>query len=156
MSVVVQEMVSPDVAGTAFSIEVSTGFPAIHLAASYGLGEAVVSGHVTSDEWLIHTASLKTIKRVKGSKKEMCITEEGKSGVIWAPVPDNMRDRLCMKDHLAKQLAEKIIIIQKVYISLFGYEHVDTEFGISKKGDIRMLQSRPVVELDTASIQTVD
>lgn len=44
MSVVVQEMVDPEVAGTAFSVEVSTGYPAIHIAASYGLGEAVVSG----------------------------------------------------------------------------------------------------------------
>ena len=87
MSVVVQEMVSPDVAGTAFSLEMSTGFPAIHIAASYGLGEAVVSGQVTSDEWLIHPANLKTIKRVRGSKKEMCVTEEGKSGTIWVPVP---------------------------------------------------------------------
>ena len=43
-----------------------------------------------------------------------------------------------------------------MYKSLFSYEHVDTEFGISKKGDIRLLQSRPVVELDTASVETVD
>ena len=47
-------MVDPHVAGTAFSVEVSTGFKAVHIAASYGLGEAVVSGRVTSDEWLLN------------------------------------------------------------------------------------------------------
>ena len=61
-----------------------------------------------------------------------------------------------MADPVSRKIAENIAIIQKVYKSLFAYEHVDTEFGISKKGDIRMLQSRPVVELDTASVQTVD
>ena len=67
MSVVVQEMVDPAVAGTAFSVEVSTGYPGIHLAASYGLGEAVVSGFVTSDEWLFDKNDLTIIKRVLGS-----------------------------------------------------------------------------------------
>ena len=69
MAVVVQEMVDPEVAGTAFSVEVSTGFPAVHLAASYGLGEAVVSGEVTSDEWLLKPSNLTVLKRVLGSKK---------------------------------------------------------------------------------------
>ena len=36
MSVVVQQMILPSVAGTAFSEELSTGFPAIHITASYG------------------------------------------------------------------------------------------------------------------------
>ena len=65
-------MVDPKVAGTAFSVEVSTGFPSVHVAASYGLGEAVVSGKVTSDEWLLHPKSLDIIKNVCGSKKEIC------------------------------------------------------------------------------------
>ena len=39
MCVVVQAMVVPEVAGTAFSAELATSFPAIHIAATYGLGE---------------------------------------------------------------------------------------------------------------------
>jgi phosphoenolpyruvate synthase/pyruvate phosphate dikinase len=35
---------------------------------SYGLGEAVVSGEETSDEWLLDPTTLETIKRAKGSK----------------------------------------------------------------------------------------
>jgi phosphoenolpyruvate synthase/pyruvate phosphate dikinase len=69
MSVVVQVMVHQIVAGTSFIIEISTGFPAVHIAASYGLGESVVSGEVTSDEWLVDRQKLVIIKKVCGSKK---------------------------------------------------------------------------------------
>jgi pyruvate,water dikinase len=125
-------MVDPTVAGTAFSVEVSTGYPAIHIAASYGLGEAVVSGQVTSDEWLIHPETRTVIKRVRGAKKEMCVTEDGKSGTIWVDVPAHEREKFCVEDTKIKEVAAIIDIIQKVYKSLFGYEHVDTEFAISK------------------------
>lgn len=116
MSVVVQEMVDPEVAGTAFSVEVSTGYPAIHIAASYGLGEAVVSGMVTSDEWLIHPQTYETVKRVRGSKKEMCITlPGGQSGTKWVEVPQHTRDKFCIEDQKIKEVALTIDTIQKVY-----------------------------------------
>ena len=109
MSVVVQEMVDPEVAGTAFSVEVSTGYPAIHIAASYGLGEAVVSGQVTSDEWLIHPETNVTIKRVRGSKKEMCVTKAaGVSGTEWIDVPLVDRERFCIEDQKIKDVARTI------------------------------------------------
>lgn len=102
-------MVDPEVAGTAFSVEVSTGFPAIHIAASYGLGEAVVSGMVTSDEWLIHPDSMNTVKRVRGSKKEMCVTKAaGVSGTEWVDVPMSDRQRFCIEDDKIKDVAKTI------------------------------------------------
>lgn len=152
MSVVVQEMVDPVVAGTAFSVEVSTGYPAIHIAATYGLGEAVVSGMVTSDEWLIEPSDHAILKRVRGSKKQKCISIPGKSGFNWVDVDSTDRDRLCMPDGTAQEIAQNIATISKVYKQLFGYEHVDTEFGINQENQVRMLQSRPVVEMDASSV----
>jgi len=47
--------------------------------------------------------------------------------------------------------------VQNVYRKMFGYEHVDTEFAVTKDGHVRALQSRPVVELEkTEIITTVD
>jgi phosphoenolpyruvate synthase/pyruvate phosphate dikinase len=69
MSVVVQVIVHPIVAGTSFSIEISTGFPAVHIAASYGLGDSVVSDEVTSEEWLVVRQKVQIIKKVFASKK---------------------------------------------------------------------------------------
>lgn len=50
------------------SMEISTSFPALHIAATYGLGEAVVSGEEFSDEFLLDPEDMRIIKRVKGTK----------------------------------------------------------------------------------------
>lgn len=61
-----------------------------------------------------------------------------------------------MPDKTAQEIAQNIATIQKVYKQLFNYEHVDTEFGVNQQDEVRMLQSRPVVELDVNSVETVD
>lgn len=62
-------MVRSQCAGTAFSIEIGTTFPGIHIACSFGLGESVVSGDVTADEWLVNASSLMIIRQTRGSKR---------------------------------------------------------------------------------------
>ena len=102
MSVVVQEMVTPTAAGTAFSQELSTGFPAVHISASYGIGEAVVSGEVTADEWLVEKGGQsRVIKRVLGSKmsefrakrSRNAQSKPQKSGIELVPVSAERRAR---------------------------------------------------------------
>jgi phosphohistidine swiveling domain-containing protein len=156
MSVVVQVMVNPAVAGTSFSVEISTGFPAAHVAASYGLGEAVVSGEVTSDEWLVDPRSLNIIKNVIGSKKSEYIMLNNGSGTEIKEVSLERRQKLCMSNENVLSVARATLNIQKVYNKVFEYENVDTEFAINEKGEVKLLQSRPVVAIKTTEILTVD
>lgn len=163
MGVVVQAMVDPYVAGTAFSVELSTSFPALHVAATYGLGEAVVSGEVTSDEWLMDPESLTVIKRSKGSKSSefVFVRKGGKSGVRQVAVDEARRTRYCMTDATAQRVAAGTRAIAAAYKVLFGYDHVDTEFAVEKsasggEGAVRLLQSRPVVAIEGGDIETVD
>jgi pyruvate,water dikinase len=53
MAVVVQRMVAAQVAGVGFSADPLTGADVVVLEAARGLGEAVVSGRVTPDRWVI-------------------------------------------------------------------------------------------------------
>jgi pyruvate,water dikinase len=53
MAVVVQRMVAAQVAGVGFSADPLTGAEVVVLEAARGLGEAVVSGRVTPDRWVI-------------------------------------------------------------------------------------------------------
>jgi phosphohistidine swiveling domain-containing protein len=166
MCVVVQRMVSPYVAGTSFSVELSTSFPAIHICASYGLGEAVVSGSVTGDEWLIQKSDrLLVLKEVCGSKRQEYVPIEGASGVHVRDVEEERRQRLCLPREVIQQIARVTLNIAKAYHQLFGYEDVDTEFAVARScgdGDvigeyrIHMLQSRPVVVLKDFTVTTVD
>ena len=156
MSVVVQIMVNPTVAGTSFSVELSTGFPAAHIAASYGLGEAVVSGEVTSDEWLVDRQNLTIIKNVIGSKKSEFLMLDDKSGTEIKEVSLERRQKLCMSNENVLSVARATLNIQKVYNKVFEYENVDTEFAIDENGHVKLLQSRPVVSIQTKEIFTVD
>ena len=179
MSVVIQEMINPDVAGTAFSLELSTGFPAIHVTASYGIGEAVVSGEVTADEWLVEKNDLggssvgqnRIVKRVLGSKlsefrprkqtvqvetpgMEDALKTENVSGIEQLEVSKARRENFCMETPMVQDIGRAIQSIAALYNKLFGYGDVDTEFGVVGNA-VRLLQSRPVVELDRGEVKTV-
>lgn len=90
-------MVFPDVAGTAFSIEIATGYPGIHIAALYGLGEGLVSGEVTSDEWLFNRGNLKLIKRNLGFKNYKYASKKDGSGIERVKISKEMANRFCIE-----------------------------------------------------------
>uniref|UniRef100_A0A7S3LRR7 pyruvate, water dikinase n=1 Tax=Aplanochytrium stocchinoi TaxID=215587 RepID=A0A7S3LRR7_9STRA len=155
MCVVIQNMVEPEVSGTAFSTEISTSFPGIHVAALYGLGEGLVSGEITSDEWLLNRDSFDVIRQVCGSKREYYQSRKSRSGIELKKTSLKMQNELCINHEMVKAIASQIRRIQSVYRILFGYEDVDTEIAI-KKGKVIFLQCRPVVEQSTSDVLTVN
>ena len=156
MAVVVQVMVEPAVAGTAFNMELSTGFPGVHITASWGLGEAVVSGEVTADEWLVDPSSGRLIKRVRGSKHVEFVSRADRSGVEVLPVSDERRRAWCLTESQVEALRLMIRTIAEAYNQMFDYQNVDTEFAVSPQGDLFMLQCRPVVAMKRSEVLTVD
>ena len=82
LSIGVQRMVRSDLAcsGVMFTIDTETGFrDAVMISAAYGLGENVVQGSVTPDEFLVFKPTLKTghrpvLQKMVGSKefKRVC------------------------------------------------------------------------------------
>lgn len=152
MCVVVQKMITPVVAGTAFSVELNSSYPAMHVCASWGLGEAVVSGNTTGDEWLLDKKDqgLRVIKQSCGSKHEEFVAVcGGKSGIEVRPVEAARRDRFCLGEDSVKSVAGVCRRIAEAYRELFGYENMDTEFAVTfgeeGKAEVHMLQARPVV-----------
>ena len=85
LSVGVQQMVRSDLAtsGVMFSIDTETGFKnAALIAAAYGLGENVVQGAVTPDEYLVFKPTLQQgyrpiLKKQLGSKAIKMIYDSG-------------------------------------------------------------------------------
>lgn len=74
LAVIVQEMVQPACAGVMFTANPVTGNR--HQAvvdASPGLGEAVVSGKVNPDHWLVETVTSKIIERRLGDKRLLIV-----------------------------------------------------------------------------------
>ena len=149
MAVVVQVMVSPDVAGTAFSVELSTQFPAVHINCCYGLGEAIVNGSVTGDELLVSETAI--IKQVRGAKKKKYVPQP-EGGIKAVKVEKTEQAKLCMETHMAHTLAKTVRNIQTCYKLLFEYDEIDTEFAMSNS-QLYMLQARPVVPVSNLEVR---
>jgi len=78
MSVVVQEMVLPEISGIMFTADPVSGHRGIiSIDASFGLGEALVSGIVSPDIYKISKVSLKISNRIIGNKKVAIFPVEG-------------------------------------------------------------------------------
>ena len=154
ISVCVQKMVRSDLAssGVAFSLDTESGFKDIVLInGSYGLGENVVQGTVSPDEFLIFNPTLKEgfesiIEKKMGKKENKIIysTEPGQL-VKTVHVGNTQQDEFCITDRQALKLAKWICIIEDYYTNLKGHWcPIDTEWAIDGlSGKLFIVQARP-------------
>ena len=145
IAVVVQMMVNPDVAGVMF-----TGNPMnaradeIVLNASWGLGEAVVSGSVTPDEYVVSRDTLQVKGRTLGSKELRVVRDKAAGkGTIRESVPETLRAAYTLSDKQAGELAEMGRRVTAFYEGL----PQDIEWALAD-GVFFLLQSRPVTGVE--------
>ncbi len=153
LSAGVQPMVRSDLgaAGVAFSLDPETGFRGVVVVTgSYGLGELVVQGVVTPDEWTVFKGTLSQgrrpiIGRRLGSKEVKLVYGGGSRTTRSEPVPEEDRRRFCLTDDDVLQLARWSCLIEEHYSRLEGKERpMDIEWakdGVT--GDLFIVQARP-------------
>ncbi len=125
LSVGVQKMVRSDRAGSGvmFSIDTETGFRnAVVINATWGLGENVVQGTVTPDEYMVFKPLLgensftPIINRTLGDKEKKMIYATGAShSTKNIDTPKKERRRFVLKDHEVLALARWAVAIEKHY-----------------------------------------
>ena len=87
MAVGVQKMVSAKAAGVAFSLNPTNGDRSkIAIDASFGLGEAVVSGRVTPDHFLVDKVIFEVARRVISTKEVEHVFDPALGTVIERPI----------------------------------------------------------------------
>ncbi|QKQ99341.1 pyruvate, water dikinase [Metallosphaera tengchongensis] len=116
MAVVVQKMVNSRSAGVMFTLNPADGDPNfIVIESSWGLGEAVVGGKVTPDEFLISKSELKIIDR-RISKKNLKIIYDPESGRNKEVIIQNPEsESLSITNEEALELAKLALKIEKHY-----------------------------------------
>ncbi len=139
----IPKMVHSRVSGIIFTINPVNGDPSkISIDASFGLGEAVVSGIVTPDTYLVDKITMEPIKTVVGSKEVQCVYREGCSDIDQVPVPEEQRRMACLSRQEMLELAR----IGKLIEDYYGKAY-DIEFGIDADlpfpQNIVILQVRP-------------
>ncbi|MCY8316035.1 PEP-utilizing enzyme [Bacillus vallismortis] len=140
MGVVVQGLIDSDVSGVIFSRNpVTHDDRELLISASYGLGEAIVSGSVTPDTFIVNKSSFEIQKEIGAKEIYM---ESAAEGIAERATSKDMRSRFCLTDEQVSELAE----ITKKTEELYGYP-VDIEFGIADH-HVYLLQARPITTIE--------
>ncbi|SHK55047.1 rifamycin-inactivating phosphotransferase [Desulforamulus aeronauticus] len=139
LAVVVQRMVFPEVSGIMFTAEPVTGNRKIvSIDASFGLGEALVSGIVSAD--LYQVRANKLIKK-QIAKKEQAIYAKSEGGTVTVVLSEERQTAQALSDETAIRLAGMGGSIE----GHFGNPQ-DIEWCLANN-EIFILQSRPITTL---------
>lgn len=150
LSVGIQPMVRSDKgsSGVVFTLDTESGFDQVILiTASYGLGEAIVQGHVNPDEFVVSKPLLEKntfsiLQRHLGDKAvKMIYGSSNKSHqfIKTVPVKENERLRFCINDQDVQKLARIALIIEKHFGKPMDIEWAKD--GVT--GELVILQARP-------------
>jgi pyruvate,water dikinase len=149
LSVGVQKMVRSDKAsaGVMFSLDTETGFPdVVVINAAWGLGENVVQGSVTPDEYrvfkpLLEDANLQPIieKKQGAKEKKMIYAKGGSETTQNIDTSSQERNSFVLKDEEILQLGQWASAIESHY-----QKPMDMEWAKDgDTGDLFIVQARP-------------
>jgi pyruvate,water dikinase len=139
LSAIVQMMCHSESSGVMFTMDPTTGDESvIVIEAAYGLGEYVVKGSVTPDDYYVDKGTLKIIRKNIANKTIM-LAQTAEGGTEEKPVPENLRDRQVVPDDRVLQLGKYGLAIEEHY-----GRPMDIEWGLDKQtGKLLILQARP-------------
>jgi len=154
LSIAVQKMVRSDLAssGVTFSIDTESGFKdAVLINSAYGLGENVVQGAVTPDEFYVHKPTLKQgfrpiIGKQLGSKEMKMVYAVGTAKPTKnIRVSENDRKTFSLTDNEILKLAEWAMIIEDHYSKKAGhFKPMDMEWAKDgRTNELFIVQARP-------------
>ena len=154
LSVCIQKMVRSDLAasGVAFSIDTETGFDkVVVINGSYGLGEMIVQGSVSPDEFIVFKPRLNSsfnpiIEKKLGKKDKMMIYGDNPDErVIEISTDKHMQNKFCINDNRIIKLAEWVLQIEKYYSKKHGrWCPMDVEWAVDGiSNELFIVQARP-------------
>ncbi len=143
ISVGVQKMVNSRVAGVIFTLNPVTGDDSqIVIEGTYGLGEAVVSGAVTPDDFVIDKKTMKMSERRLAKKTVQYVRDPNTGKTVHAAVPAERQEQPCINDEEISKLSDLAERIERHY-----GKAQDIEWAIDRDlpfpSNIFITQSRP-------------
>jgi pyruvate,water dikinase len=148
LSVGVQKMVRSDKAssGVVFTLEPESGFrDIIHISGVWGLGENIVQGTVTPDEFFVFKPTLlqnknAVIQKKLGEKaKKMIYGPDENNPVINMATPKEKQEQYVLNDEEVSRIANWAVVIEDHYKKPMDIEWAKD--GIT--GEIFIIQARP-------------
>lgn len=144
---VIQRMVLSEIAGVLFTANpVNGNLEEILVDAAFGLGEAVVSGSLTPDHYVLSKRDLRVVSKRVGRKPfKLELDRERGSGNRKVALSDEEANRECLAPEQLREVAELGIAVEEY----FGVPQ-DIEWAYAE-GKLFLLQSRKIAGLDPGS-----
>ena len=148
LSAVVQKMVNSEKAGVLFTANpVTNNHNEIMINASWGLGEAVVSGIVTPDEYLVDKKTLAINEKQIATKNVLIVKNKEAVGAVEVAVKDYLGyeqvTSQCLVDEEINNLCTSSLKIEEIYNA-----PQDIEWALDNDTkELYILQARPITTL---------
>jgi len=147
LSVGVQRMVRSDLgcSGVMFTLDTESGFPdSVIINGSWGLGEMIVQGEVTPDEFIVFKPTNAIIEKRFGVKNQKMVYAEN-TPVKIISTSEKERETFVLNDEEILKLANWGVEVEKHYSKKHGkWTPMDTEWAKDgKTGELFMIQARP-------------
>jgi pyruvate,water dikinase len=150
LSIGVQEMIRSDLgcSGVGFTLEPESGFKeVVHIAGVWGLGENIVQGTVSPDEFLVYKPAIRNgqravLQRKLGSKDQTMVYAVGKDqthSTMNQQTPQDLCDQFVLKENEVEKLAKWSMIIEDHYKRSMDFEWAKD----GSTGALYILQARP-------------
>ena len=154
ISVCIQKMVRSDLgsSGVAFSLDTESGFKdAVVINGIFGLGELIVQGSISPDEFIVFKPLLNDqyvpiIEKKLGLKDQMMVYgDDPDERVKVIPVEKSVQNKFCLNDQQILQLAKWVVIIENYYTRLKGHWcPMDIEWAVDgMTHELFIVQARP-------------
>ncbi|KAG4087706.1 glutathione synthetase ATP-binding domain-like protein [Neocallimastix lanati (nom. inval.)] len=138
IAIVIMKQVNCDVSGVGFSINpLNNDYDEAVITSNFGLGESVVGGIITPDEYIVNKISKKVITEKLGSKDKIVKLNEDNGTSVLEQNSENQKKSSLSKEQII-QIVDKIIVIENSY-----NVPIDIEFGI-ENDILYILQARPI------------
>jgi pyruvate,water dikinase len=139
IAVVIQRQIQSTRSGVMFTIDPASGDrDRLVIEGAFGLGEAVVSGSVSPDRYVVVKDGLR-IDRRELKRKELAIVSLPGGGTETRELDEAAGMAPVLSDEEVRRVAELGVRIERHYGS-----PQDTEWAFDEAGEVWMLQSRPV------------
>ena len=139
IAIIIMKQINCDVSGVGFSINpINNDYDEAVITSNFGLGESVVGGIITPDEYIVNKISKKIISEKVGSKEKIVKLNESKNETSIIEQNQENKNKSSLSKELLFKIIENIIKIENNYKI-----PIDIEFGV-EKDILNILQARPI------------
>jgi pyruvate,water dikinase len=150
IAVPVQRMVQSEAAGVMFTVEPLTNEDEIAIEAVYGLGEAIVSGEMSPDLYLVNKGDFGILeKRIAKQDWQLVKSPEGGKGVEETNIKLSVSDELQEKQKISD---DEIVNLAKLGAKIEDLYQFPQDIEWAKEGgELYIVQTRPITTLKLVS-----